>query len=235
MSHDFLTARWKNVILLTYRVPAELLTPRLPPGCVLDVRPGDSAGHGYVSLVAFDFLETRVLGVGWPGYRNFPEINLRFYVRHGGDRGVCFIREFVPKRLVATMARRIYNEPYRTAKMASETTDAAELQIRHRLWRGGEENVLAVTAGKTLAQPAADSVEHFFKEHQWGFGITRGGKRVTYEVSHPVWDVYPVRSFHMEWNWARVYGDEWGLLQGAEPVHVMLAAGSAVRVSPKRV
>src|SRR3954447_11228905 len=112
MPHDFLTAHWKNVILLTYRVPAALLTPRLPPGCELDARPDDPPGTAYVSLVAFDFTDTRVLGVAWPGYRSFPEIILRFCVRHGTSRGVCFIREFVPKRLVATMARRLYNEPY---------------------------------------------------------------------------------------------------------------------------
>src|SRR4051812_2159224 len=87
----FLTARWSNLCLLTYAVPRALLTPRLPPGLELDTRPGLADGPtadrfapdgpAFVSLVAFDFLDTRVLGVPWPGYRNFPEINLRFYVR----------------------------------------------------------------------------------------------------------------------------------------------------------
>src|SRR3954464_3011883 len=108
MPLSFLTARWSNLCLLTYAAPPALLEPRLPPGLALDLRDGQA----FVSLVAFDFLDTRVLGVRWPGYRNFPEINLRFYVRHGADRGVVFIREFVPARLVAFLAKTLYGEPY---------------------------------------------------------------------------------------------------------------------------
>src|SRR4051794_41098406 len=98
----FLTARWSNLCLFTYAVPRPLLEPRLAPGLELDTRDGQS----FVSLVAFDFLDTRVLGVPWPGYRNFPEINLRFYVRRplpdgGFERGVMFVREFVPQWFVA--------------------------------------------------------------------------------------------------------------------------------------
>src|SRR5690242_7043427 len=108
---SFLTARWSNLFLLTYAVPRPLLAGRLSPGLELDTRLGlvdDAAaerfgrdGPAFVSLVAFDFLDTRVLGVPWPGYRNFPEINLRFYVRWpttdgaGVERGVVFVREFV--------------------------------------------------------------------------------------------------------------------------------------------
>src|SRR6516225_5763311 len=109
----FLTARWTNLVLATYAVPPELLRPRLPLGLDLDLR----EGQAFVSLVAFDFRDTRVLGVPWPGYRNFPEINLRFYVRRGDERGVVFLREFVPKRLVAWLARLLYNEPYLAAPM----------------------------------------------------------------------------------------------------------------------
>lgn len=77
MARPFLTARWSNVFLATYAVPPEVLERRLPAGLALDSR----GGQAFASLVAFDFLDTRVLGVSWPGYRNFSEINLRFYVR----------------------------------------------------------------------------------------------------------------------------------------------------------
>src|SRR3954471_19004784 len=116
MPLSFLTARWSNLCLLTYAVPPALLEPRLPRGLSLDLRDGQA----FVSLVAFDFLDTRVLGVPWPGYRNFPEINLRFYVRHREERGVVFVREFVPRRLVAFLARAIYGEPYVAARMTSQ-------------------------------------------------------------------------------------------------------------------
>ena len=107
----FLTARWENLAIISYTVPPDLLRPRLPPGLELDTRDGQA----FVSLVPFDFFDTRVLGIPWPGYRDFPEINLRFYVRAGQERGIVFIREFVPKRLIAWMAKLCYNEPYSVA------------------------------------------------------------------------------------------------------------------------
>src|SRR3954469_19204610 len=118
----FLTARWSNLCLFTYAVPRELLERRLPPGLELDRR-DDLEGEAFVSLVAFDFLDTRVLGVPWPGFRNFAELNLRFYVRHGEERGVVFVREFVPQRLVAWMARTLYQEPYQAAPLTAVRTD----------------------------------------------------------------------------------------------------------------
>src|SRR5437870_9067010 len=94
----FLTARWSNLAILTWEVPPALLEPHLPAGLELDRRDGAA----FASLVAFDFLDTRVLGIPWPG---FPEVNLRFYVRLRAQRGVVFIREFVPQAIVAWLAR----------------------------------------------------------------------------------------------------------------------------------
>ena len=111
----FLTARWENLLLVNFKTKAEILEPYLPKGCVLDTYEGSP----FVSLVAFEFLETKVFRVKWPGFTNFPEINLRFYIRFGEQRGVCFIREYVPSFLVSSIARWLYNEPYLSAKMKS--------------------------------------------------------------------------------------------------------------------
>ena len=74
MAMPFLTARWSNLVLLNYAVPDSVLLPYLPRGIELDRRDGQA----FASLVAFDFLDTRVLGVAWPGFRSFAEMNLRF-------------------------------------------------------------------------------------------------------------------------------------------------------------
>jgi uncharacterized protein YqjF (DUF2071 family) len=228
----FLTARWSNLCLLTYAVPPGLLERRLPRGLALDLR----EGRAFVSLVAFNFLETRVLGVGWPGYRDFPEINLRFYVRDGEERGVVFIREFVPRRLVAFLARAIYGEPYVAARMASRVEeDGGRISIEHRLTFGGRENRLSVVGRKPAARPEATSVEHFFKEHEWGFGTgRRGGECVRYRVEHPCWDCYAVESYALDWDWGAVYGEEFAFLGSATPCSVIVAVGSGVSVFPKR-
>lgn len=227
----FLTARWSNLCLLTYAVPPALLEPRLPPGLSLDLRDGQA----FVSLVAFDFLDTRVLGIPWPGYRNFPEINLRFYVRRGKQRGVIFIREFVPQRLVAFLACAIYREPYLAAPMSSRITeDDRQIAIEHRLTFGGRANRLSVIAAKPLSLPAPDTTEHFFKEHEWGFGTGHRGQCLSYQVAHPCWDCYRVESYSLDWDWRSVYGEEFAFLASAKPCSVIVAAGSEVSVFPKR-
>jgi uncharacterized protein YqjF (DUF2071 family) len=225
----FLTARWSNLFLATYAVPPALLLGRLPPGLELDTRQGEA----FVSLVAFDFLDTRVLGIPWPGYRDFAELNLRFYVRQGRERGVMFVREFVPQRLVAWLARLLYNEPYLAAPLQSTVReDADELTVEHRLQWGGRLHTIRATGCKPGHCPPETSVEHFFKEHHWGYGRTRRGRLLRYEVVHPVWAVYPVRDYHIDLDWGLVYGPEWAFLGQATPYSVILAAGSPIRVHP---
>lgn len=231
MRHPFLTAQWRNLFLATYAVPPALLTPFLPCGLELDTREGDA----FVSLVAFEFVNTRVLGVAWPGYRNFPELNLRFYVRHGGDRGVVFVREIVSQRLIAWLARAFYNEPYRVALLTSRCHEENDSRtMEYRLTWAGYEQVLRVTGRKPAYLPDPNSDQHFFKEHRWGYGRSRRGQALRYEVTHPTWEVLPVQSYHIEMDWGRVYGPQWQFLSKATPVSTILAVGSAVAVFPKR-
>jgi uncharacterized protein YqjF (DUF2071 family) len=235
-SAPFLTARWTNLILLTYTVAPGQLQPFVPPGCTLDLL----EGNAFVSLVAFDFEETRVFGRRWPGFTRFPEINLRFYVRHrdatGEHRGVCFLREYVPLFIVARLANWIYNERYKVAGMKSEITHhPGTITVQHSLRTRGKLNSVKLVADANTVCPAPDSTECFFKEHEWGYGTSRRGGLVRYRVLHPVWNIHPVISFTLDWDWSGVYGPQWAALQDKPPMSVMLAQGSAVEVYPKGV
>jgi uncharacterized protein YqjF (DUF2071 family) len=230
MRRKFLTAQWRNLILANFAVPEDLLRPLVPPGCDLDRRDGAC----WASLVGFQFLGTRVLGIGWPGYRNFPEWNLRFYVNHEGRRGVCFVREFVPQWTVATIARVLYNEPYRSARMSMDVKDEPDaLTATYTVKWAGRVHSLHAIGAKPAVRPGGDSLEHWFKEHSWGYGTSRRGKLIRYEVNHPEWDVYPVRAFAFDVDWAALYGPEWAPMNGAQPASVVLAVGSEISVYPK--
>lgn len=229
-SRPFLTAEWRNLVLVSYAVGDDLLLPHLPAGLELD----RFGGWACCSLVAFDFLNTRVKGVRWPGYVNFPEVNLRFYVRDAdGRRGVCFVRELVPRRAIVWIARRLYNEPYARAAMRSEVKRGEdEIRVAHR-WRfSGREHSLEVRGAQPPHRPDEDSIEHWFKEHSWGYGRDRKGRTLVYRVEHPVWDVHTVRSFELKADFAAMYGGRWRLLDGARPINVTLAVGSGVAVFP---
>ena len=118
----FLRARWRDLLMVNWPIPREKLLPFVPAGCQLD----SFEGKTYISLVAFLFEQTRVLGVSLPGYRHFEEVNLRFYVTHKTDsdeirRGVVFLREYVPKKLIALVAKKVYQEPYEVLPMSHES------------------------------------------------------------------------------------------------------------------
>lgn len=225
----FLTATWSNLCLLTFALDPAVLQPRVPDELELDTIDGDA----FASLVAFDFLDTRVKGVAFPGFVDFPEVNLRFYVREKatGRRGVMFVRELVPSRVIAWTARALYNEPYARTSMRSSVHRFGDvLEVEHRWkWRSTEHHLRVASDPKTHL-PRPDSREHFFKEHQWGYGVTRGGETLIYEVRHPHWDTHPVRDWDVEIDFASLYGAEFGDLTDATPVSVVHAVGSAIEV-----
>jgi hypothetical protein len=213
--------------LLSYPVPDAVLAARLPPGLILD----RWQGRAFVSLVVFDFEDTRVRGVAWPGLTRFPEMNLRFYVREGDRRGVVFVSELVPSRMVALVARLLYNEPYRVAPLRSATeTTPDRIRIVHELVEDGRRHRIAVE-GRLPPEPApGDGATDFFKEHAWGYGTDRRGALLRYAVDHPRWRVYPEATARVELAFGLVYGPEWSFLDGAAPAHVAFAEGSSVTV-----
>ncbi len=226
----FLAAEWRDLILCNFPVPDSVLTPYLPPGVELD----RFEGSAYVSLVAFDFLNTKVMGFAWPGYVNFAEINLRFYVKKAGTRGVVFVREIVPQRLTVWIARLLYNEPYVAAPIRSTkrlTPDVLEKAYTLR-WKG-KDHELAAFAEPTPHMPPETGTEHFFKEHEWGFGRSRRGETTVYRVEHPFWNVHKVKSHRLSFDFAEVYGPQWAFLNGKEPSSVLLAEGSGITVFAK--
>jgi hypothetical protein len=79
----FLTAEWRDLVLFSFETQPAMLEPYLPPGVELD----DWRGRTFFSLIGFRFLESRLLGVAIPFHGNFPEVNLRFYVRRRTESG----------------------------------------------------------------------------------------------------------------------------------------------------
>jgi len=103
----FLCASWRNLLMINFAIEPDRLRTFVPKGTELDQWHGTT----FVSVVGFQFLETRLLGVPVPCHRDFDEVNLRLYVRrrHNDEwrRGVVFIKEIVQKRMVALVARRV--------------------------------------------------------------------------------------------------------------------------------
>ena len=226
----FLRAKWKNLLLVTYKVSDDLLQPYLSPGLEFD----RLEGSALVSLVAFDVRDTRVNSLAIPGLINFPEVNLRFYVRHGERRGVVFVREFVSSHLIAWIARTLYNEPYKAVPMKSHTIiRGTQIKIEHDLTISRRTHHIGVEAEGSPNIPAMNSREHFLKEQEWGFGRSRSGDVLRYRVEHPRWSVYPNPRATLDVDFAALYGARWSVLQHLNPFSLVLAEGSEIAVWPK--
>jgi len=235
----FLRAEWRDLVMLNYVAPEELLAPLVPAGVDLD----RWRGTLYVSVVGFLFRDTRVLGIPVPAHRTFPEVNLRFYVRRNeaGEtrRGVVFVRELVPRRAIALVARALYNEPYRALPMRYTLVAGSERGAFERAygWRASRE--WAGLSARTLGPPRtleANSEEEFITEHYWGYTRQRDGGTVEYRVSHPRWGVWTASEARIAGNLAPVYGDAFAQILAGPPRSAFVADGSAVTVfAPARI
>ena len=222
----FLTAEWLNVAAVTYAVDEARLRPYLPRGATIDTLEGSPR----VSLVAFEFRRTRVGGLAIPRHIAFPEINLRFYVRYGGERGVVFIRELVPRWAIASVARWLYNEPYQRVPMrfGAQTTPEAGVLVWHRF---GHDNLLTMRGSADAAVPADGSAAHWLTDHSLGVGRRRNGTTLLYNVAHPTWALRKVEDVRVDVDFGALYGPEWAWLGDAKPSHLSLAVGSPITVS----
>ncbi len=228
----FLRARWENLCLITYSVTPSVLEPLMPKG----LRADTINENVFISLVAFDFLDTRVKGMKIPFHVNFPEINLRFYVRNNEKRGVVFIREFVPKYFIALFARMLYNENYKSIKMKSGITVNDERRVIHDININGIKYSVKVTAENKPYMPSESSLEHFFKEHEWGFGKSKSGETLMYRVEHPHWKTFPVINYDLNFDYGKIYGSRWEFLNRQKPFNITLAFGSEIKVfSPTKL
>ena len=226
----FLTAEWNYLINITYAVEPSVLLPYLPKGLNLDT----IDGKAFVSFVAFEFNDVKVKGIKIPFHRSFPEINLRFYVNKNGKRGVVFIKEFVPKYFVALVANKMYNEPYSARKMNhSQEKSESELLVKHSFCVNSEWFNIGVTVENKPYIPSNNSLEHFFKEHEIGFGKDKKGNTLEYKVEHPVWEIYPIKNINSTVCFGKIYGSAWAFLDSEKPFNTLLAKGSAIKVFDK--
>jgi uncharacterized protein len=237
----FLTGEWRFLAMLNYQVDAALLEPLVPRGTTLDRWQGTAC----ISLVGFLFRHTRVLGVPVPLHRDFEEVNLRFYVRRevGGEsrRGVTFIREIVPRRAIALVARLAYNEPYvalpmRHAIAVQANEDAAPATVRYEWRQGAGWSALTVEAGGSATPLVPGSEAEFITEHYWGYTRQRDGGTVEYHVTHPRWRTWTVHAAAVQGELAELYGAELGAVLRRPPDSAFLAEGSAIAVHlPERL
>ena len=245
-----LSARWTELLVLNFPVPAELIRQFAPPGTEPDLHDNQA----YASIVGFRFRGARLFGLPIPGHTQFAEINLRYYVQRCVEgearRGVVFVKEIAPKRAIGATANWLYNENYITRPMRSNlrvagsrlsTGDSIEYawQTRSgrphgsRLLRGlatRRWNRLAACVAAPLRLPPAGSFEQFIVEHYWGYVRGRDGRTREYRVLHEPWRVAPVDEVVWDCDLAATYEPPFAEYLAAPPVNALIADGSPIQL-----
>lgn len=230
MAKPFVTARWKNLFMVNYEVDPALLAPLVPQHCELDT----FEGKHLVSLVAFQFLQTRVKGFKIPWHVNFPEINLRLYLKRqvNGEsrRGVSFIKEIVPKRAITFVANTLFNEHYITRRMSQRVAVGDQIKAEYTFDEQGKTQRMTCFTALRPHDIKPGSMEDFITEHYYGYNGGVGRKTLEYRVEHPSWRTYPIQAYTLDVDFAATYGATWDFLKDQKPHSVLLAEGSDVKV-----
>lgn len=231
----FLTAEWRDLVVINFEVAPSILLPLVPAGTELDLWEGSAL----VSLVAFRFLNTKVRGLSVPFHVNFEEANLRFYVKRpiAGElrRGVVFVKELVPRPAIALTARLLFGEPYQYVPMSSDIRDeAGERHMTYR-WsvRGSQSLVSAVTKGEP--EPlSVGSESEFILEHYWGYTRRSSTRTSEYRVEHPRWRHWKSPRVELQVDVASTYGEPWARALSRQWRTAFVAEGSGVAVHSGR-
>ncbi len=194
-------ADWRDVLFIHFELDPRDLQSAIP--FELDVL----NGRAHVSLVAFTMRRLRpALGGGltaWPfrllGDARF--LNVRTYVRHAGEAGIYFMKEFISCRLSAPLGPSTYGLPYHLANL-DYRRDAGRFRFMGRVARkeGGTKALEfeARFGGENATVPAElDSDTATFLTEKYTAYTCHRGKRRLFRVWHAPW---PLRAATIQTN-----------------------------------
>src|SRR5262249_8239888 len=159
------------------------------------------------------------------------ELNLRFYIKRphadGERRAVAFVKELVPRRAIAFVARTFYNENYVALPMRHVLEEhTAGISATYGWRANGRLQKLGVRCSRVQAIPAQGSEAEFITEHYWGYAAQRNGSTVEYQVAHPQWRTWNADEFTCDADVKELYGEEFYPYLSKAPVSALLAEGS---------
>ena len=232
----FLSAVWRNVALLSWAVPDEVLEPLLPSGLVLDRWDGSA----YFSLVGLWFDDIRICGLPSP-VRRYEEVNLRFYVRKRTQTnrflpGVVFIRQLVPHRTTARVARWRYGEPFKFVPMCHrfDTSCPAGSPNQDRVAYGwqhdGRHQGFWIASDEAPCDPPLGSLDEFLTARYWGYNGNPGRPTRAYKLTRPAWTTRRASAWGVECDSRGPFGSTFGRVMTERPASALLASGSHVQV-----
>jgi len=178
--------RWLNLAFLHWQFDPDEVQAVLPRNLTVDT----FDGAAWIGLVPFQMEVQLPGGIRIPREGQFPETNVRTYVRGpDGTPGVWFCSLEAGRLSATAVARTTYGLPYCWAEMTAENQGPDWTYRSRRKWPGpnGARCDVDVTAGDAIHEHS--SIERFLTA-RWGLYSTFLGHTLYAPISHEAWPLH---------------------------------------------
>ncbi len=187
-----LAMRWSELAFLHWPIRPAAIAARLPAPLVVDTWDG----WAWLAVVPFVMRDVRWRGLPpLPGARDFPELNLRTYVRtrDGTRAGVWFFSLDCASAVAVRGARAGFGLPYFDARMTVGRDGDGVAYASRRVHRGAPAAAFAARYGPTgpPAVPTPGTFAHWLVERYALFARPPLRALAIGEVHHAPWPLQP--------------------------------------------
>ena len=214
-----MTQRWNDLLFAHWPVCASQIEALLPEGLVPDI----FQGSAWLGVVPFWLDRIKVRGFpSLPGIRNFPDLNVRTYVRdaHTGTPGMYFFSLDATNLLAVAIAHTFFHLPYHWAEMRLDQRSEREFSFYSRR-RFAPHPVIfqaryrGMGPTRKVVEARAGSLEYFLMERSSMFTRNRDGRATRASLHHVPWPLEDAEAEIGQNDLARSIGIE---LPDIEPV-----------------
>jgi uncharacterized protein YqjF (DUF2071 family) len=185
---------WHDLLFMHWPVPEEVLRPWIPPALHLDTFDGST----WLGITPFRMSGTRPRSLpSVSPLSNFPELNVRTYVRAEDKPGIWFFSLDARNPIAVRLARATFSLPYFDAEMSNCVAGDDVRYSSVRTHRGAKE---ARFAGRY--RPVGDpfnsrpgTLEHFLTERYCLYSASKRGNVYRGDIHHHPW---PLRRAELE-------------------------------------
>jgi uncharacterized protein len=187
-----MTQTWRDLLFAHWPIEAALIRPLIPDLFALDL----FEGTAWLGIVPFQMTNVSLRGVpALPWISEFPELNVRTYVRVADKPGVYFFSLDAGSRLAVTTARTVLNLPYFLATMTAAARTGRILYESRRHGDRSEAEFKATYAPTgARSEPARGTLEYFLTERYCLYNVDRGGTPYRLDIHHPPWPLQPAEA-----------------------------------------
>jgi uncharacterized protein YqjF (DUF2071 family) len=180
---------WRAQLFAHWPVAPESLSGKVPLPLEIDT----FDGRAYLGITPFRLADLRIGPLPQlPFASDFPELNVRTYVRHGGRPGVYFFSLDAASQLAVLGARFTFSLPYFQAEMHTGIDDDGWMRFRsHRVEQPVTEFIARYRPRGTQYHPAPGTLDHFLIERYALFTVAPDGTTMRADIHHRPWTVQP--------------------------------------------